>query len=430
MPTPPVAPHKAQESRDIGGVSHIPVSLSATAAAGQHAPDFKYNGGAVLRCPQVYAAFWVPTWSDAAHVARAKRLCQFLTDLLASKYMNVLSQYGVGAGAGAAGTFVKSTFVSSVPAQLTGTLIHQTIQDAINVHVLPEPPQSQSNVCLMIFLDETIAVQDTGITMCEPSGDNAFGYHFDFVTSAGNEFYFAVIPALSDACLNATCGSGGCSLQLSQPQEQRITQVASHEFMEMATDPKFTTGWYGPASDENGDICNGQTASITVGPNAWAVQRQYSKADDVATNGGTWSVLDAPSPMPAIPGGPTASPGGMYRVALVQRERPLISRSITADFQNQTRTRNRSCHRVAACGCHPALSRSFWPPRPPRGGRGSRKSRRMRRRKKSFQRRCSASSIARAASTTLFAHRQNSNERPTTTCTSCASWSANSTTRP
>lgn len=40
--------------------------------------------------------------------------------------------------------------------------------------------------------------------------------------------------------------------------------MASHEVAEMLSDPKFRTGWYGPSSDENGAICNGETATITV----------------------------------------------------------------------------------------------------------------------------------------------------------------------
>jgi hypothetical protein len=315
--------HKPRK-RERGGVNHVAQPLAPS--AGQHAPDFKYNGGAVLRCPQIYGAFWGPQWSDAAHTTRSNHLAQFMKDLLASKYMNVLSQYGVGSGAGAAGAYVKSTFVSNVPAQLTGTKIHQIIQDCINAGVIPEPPNTNSNICVMIFLDESIAVQDTGITMCEPSGDNAFGYHYDFLTAAGNEFYYAVIPALNDICLKASCSSdAGCSLHLAQAQEQRITQVASHEFIEMATDPKFQKGWWGPTSDENGDICNGQTASITVGPNTWAVQRQYSKADDVATNGGTWSVVDAPNPIPELAGGPTAGIGGVPPVARLQLLVPQVA---------------------------------------------------------------------------------------------------------
>ena len=137
--------------------------------------------------------------------------------------------------------------------------------------------------------------------MCEPTGDNAFGYHFFFTTAEGNSCYYSVIPSLDDTCLiNTGCSGGGCSLSLSQTQEQRRTQVTSHEFAEMATDPAFPSGWFGPASDENGDICNGEADSITVGANTWDVQRTYSKTDDIATNGASFCLTTAPNPIPKL----------------------------------------------------------------------------------------------------------------------------------
>jgi len=143
--------------------------------------------------------------------------------------------------------------------------------------------------------------------MCEPSGDNAFGYHFFFTTAGGHSCYYSVIPSLDDTCLiNTGCGGGGCSLSLSQTQEERRTQVTSHEFAEMATDPAFPTGWFGPSSDENGDICNGEADSITVGANTWDVQRTYSKTDDIATNGASFCRATAPNPIPKLSPGPSA----------------------------------------------------------------------------------------------------------------------------
>jgi len=120
-----------------------------------------------------------------------------------------------------------------------------------------------------------------------------------------------VIPALTDACLTNSCGGGGCSLHLSQTQEQRRTQVTSHEFAEMVTDPKFKKGWWGPSSDENGDICNGEADSITVGPNTWDVQRQYSKFDDINTNGATFCITEAPNPIPKLSPGPSGLSAAM-----------------------------------------------------------------------------------------------------------------------
>jgi hypothetical protein len=291
--------------RAYGGVSPRTVApaileMAGPLAAGAAHSDFVYNGGAVIRSPQVYTTFWGPRWSDAAHAPRADRMSQFLRDLLNSDYMNVLSQYGVGAGA-----FVASTFVPGVPSQLNADGIAAIIQARIDAGEIPEPPNTGNNIVLVIFLDETIAVNEPGLRMCEPTSDNAFGFHFDFVTSAGNEFYYAVIPALDDNCIQNTCPGGGCSLGLDQTQEARLTQVTSHEFAEMCTDPKFQEGWFGPSSDENGDICNGQPATITVGANTWTVQRQYSKTDDEQSNGASICVIGSPNLMPLRGDGPT-----------------------------------------------------------------------------------------------------------------------------
>lgn len=295
----------ATPNRLIGGVSPLRATIPAAPVAGAAAhPDFVYNGGAVIRSPQVYTSFWGPLWSDQAHTARADRLNQFLQDLLNSDYMNVLSQYGAGSGAGAAGAFVNASFVPDVPSQLDEAGIAQAIQNSIDSGTLPEPPATDNNIVLVIYLDETVAVDQPGLRMCEPTSDNAFGFHFDFATSAGNEFSYAVIPALDDNCIQNTCPDGNCSLQLSQTQEERLTQVTSHEFAEMCTDPKFQAGWFGPSSDETGDICNGQSATITVGANTWTAQRQYSKTDDENSGGARFCIVGMPNPMPKRGDGP------------------------------------------------------------------------------------------------------------------------------
>src|SRR6266704_1248145 len=146
--------------------------------------------------------------------------------------MNVLSQYGAGSGSGS-GLFMQASFISGVAASISDTDIHNILPGAINSGAIPEPPANNTTHCLVVFLDSSIAVRDTtlGISMCEPSGDNAFGYHFFFTTAAGHPCYYSIIPSLDDTCLiNTGCGGGGCSLSLSQTQEQRRTQVASHEF--------------------------------------------------------------------------------------------------------------------------------------------------------------------------------------------------------
>jgi hypothetical protein len=263
-------------------------------------PNFTYHGGPVLNTPQVYALF-VGDWSSAANQNRAARLSQFIRDLLHSRYMNILAQYGCGT----TGTLVNSVFVASPDHDLSATDIHTILQTAINNMTIPEPIGSQTAYSLI--LDDATAVNDTiaGAVMCENTSDTAFGYHDFFITSAGNPCYFSVIPGLTDSCLRNSCpgNDGTCSLHLAQTQEQRQTQVLSHELAEMFSDPQVGSNeaWTAPGSPhENGDICNGQTGVITVGANTWTVQLMYSKFHDQNSNGAVTCISETPDPLPSF----------------------------------------------------------------------------------------------------------------------------------
>ncbi len=232
--------------------------------------------------------------TDADHQDRATQIVQFLTDFLQSGFMNMLSQYGVGGGAGNAGTFVDSNFVPEVPTMLTQATIQQNLQALIDAGSLPEPVTG-ANVTVVVYLDNNTSAEDRSdpanpIVVCEAQNDNAFGYHSFFMTTAGNPLPYAIIPALTDACLASSCADDAhCSLQTTQTQLARQTQVTSHEFAEMTTDP-LLNAWFDPDPDagENGDICNGQSDQITVGANTWTVQRIYSKQGDLSSNGASF----------------------------------------------------------------------------------------------------------------------------------------------
>jgi hypothetical protein len=184
----------------------------------------------------------------------------------------------------------------------------------------------------IIYLDENTEENDPnlGIVMCEPTSDTAFGYHYFFTTAAGNPFYYAVIPALDDTCLTESCPDDNfCSLHLSQTQEERRTQVTSHEFAEMCTDPQLNA-WTSPSVGECGDICNGEADSIvgTTSSNVWDVQRQYSKYDDLNTNGAVYCLSQNSTPEPALspgPSGVTSSLASARRMGEVTPFLPLPS---------------------------------------------------------------------------------------------------------
>jgi hypothetical protein len=242
---------------------------------------------------------FVGNWSSSADQTRATNLKQFVSDMLNSNYMNILSQYGCGTS----GSVVSSPTVPSPDNDLSTDDIHGIIQSAIDNNLVPDASPSNAYI---LFLDNATAVNDTsaGTVMCQASSDNAFGYHFHFKTTGGANCYYAVVPSLTDTCLKNSCPIDfRCSLHLSQSQEQRQTQVASHELSEIVSNPEigFNHAWTRLSTgDENGDICNGNSGTITVGSRTSTVQLMYSKSDDMSSNGATTCIASLPNPLPAF----------------------------------------------------------------------------------------------------------------------------------
>ena len=282
------------------------------AGGGTRFPNFKSQGGPVINAPQLSILF-VGDWTSTENQTRAARLRQFTSDFLNSQYMNILSQYGCGSK----GKLITSVFVNSPNQSLSAADIQNILQTAIDTGRIPEPaavsPDGKLSSGYLLFLDNGIAVDDNAnpndpIRVCEPDHDNGFGFHDSFVTRNGNTCPFAIVPGLTDSCLRNACEDDSrCSLHLDLTQEQRQTQVASHELSEMFSDPvprnspAFTDiddrGPDGNPVGENGDLCNGRSATITVGPNTWTVQEMYSKVDDERTNGARYCIVGAPDPL-------------------------------------------------------------------------------------------------------------------------------------
>ena len=120
-------------------------------------PNFIYHCGPVIAHPQVRIAFVGGLWNtDAGHKSRAASLVQFCKDLLASNVMNVLSQYGVGAG-----QFVGSFNVGSVAATLKDSDLQTLLQNQIPSN-MPEPGSPTDNV-LLVYLDNNTNISDANI---------------------------------------------------------------------------------------------------------------------------------------------------------------------------------------------------------------------------------------------------------------------------
>ena len=260
--------------------------------------NFGYHGGPVIADPDIYITFWGPRWqTHNRHRARRHDLVQFMKDLIRSDYVNILTQYGVGKGSGRCGRVLRAFDVPNVAGQLDEAGLHTIVRGMVTDGELPDPGR-RPKVALMIFFDEGIQFRDKKFAvLCEPRGDNAFGYHNYCRTARGNDVFYAVVPSLSGLCMQRSCPGGtGCSLSMNRSQLDRQTQVASHEFCEMVTDPRGTA-WSDPKSgDENGDVCNWRSGTVTVQGRRWTVQRMYSLSHDL--RGESPCILGSPTPIP------------------------------------------------------------------------------------------------------------------------------------
>src|SRR5262249_43387690 len=72
------------------------------------------------------------------------------------------------------------------------------------------------------------------------------------------------------------------------------------------------------------DICNGESDFIVVGPNTWDVQRQYSKHDDIATNGASFCITTAPRPIPKLSPGPSGISAAIARAQRFGNYKPFL----------------------------------------------------------------------------------------------------------
>jgi hypothetical protein len=240
-------------------------------------------GGPIVKCPLIYNSFWGPLWSNAAHQALANQINQFTQDLLQSKFMNVLSQYGLLGGVGS-GVFVRASFLPGVPSTLTVSSYESIIQQCINASAFPQPVNLQTNASapvLMIYLDDQTVINGGGRQLNFPGAPD-IGYHDSFVTSNGQPCPYAFMAYFSNV--------------------SSTTVVASHEFAEMVTDPLYNAWTPDHAFHEIGDYCEGNNSTITVSGRTWTVQTIWSDTDNAC-------IAQSPNPLPHISPGPMAGAG-------------------------------------------------------------------------------------------------------------------------
>lgn len=263
-----------------------------------------YNGGGVLPNVQAQAVYLGSQWANSSMSSQITQTDQFLSTIVNSPYMDMLTNAGYNVGRG---TDTKGV-VDNISISTRGSLSDNQIQSDLASLISQGKVQSPgSNNLYMVYVEPGVAV-----TMGGTSSTNYFlGYHGAF-QDGSNVVHYAVMPYPGSP--NPSSLSQGFSSTFNEE-----TAVSSHELAEAVTDPNVSLnqiGWYDFQNNgEIADLANGQTSTIT-GPNGtYVVSDVVNQNDQVitpsssssgggssgggtgggSTGGGTTSTLSAPN---------------------------------------------------------------------------------------------------------------------------------------
>jgi hypothetical protein len=253
-------------SSEIGGIvqratkPRMPLGVrpEATAqAAGGDTVTFFYGGGRLLRSVRVHLIFWGTHWVSATPPTPSMGACtDAVQTILASDYMDALSQYGVLRGALGSVTVVAAPIGGS-PADPPNPFSNDDVWQLVeNLRVAGRIPTADIG-----------SSADGLFVVVMPNG---VGSNQAFVIGEHSYYWF---------------GSQHTNVPfawVTQNSLDEFSEIFSHELAEAVTDPEGT-GWTsisacGPNHGgwcEIGDICEGNTARV----NGVLVQRYWSMRD-------------------------------------------------------------------------------------------------------------------------------------------------------
>lgn len=247
------------QGHEQSGVVYAPEAKPAVAAGGVGAAGaFSYGGGRLLAGVRVHLIFWGAAWvAWPPPRATAGACTDAVVTILASDYMNSLSQYSVGHGSLGSVTVVTDS-VGGSPA---------------------DPPNPFSNDDVWRLVEHLRAAGRI------PTGD---------IGSSGQGLYLVVMPAGVGSNQPGVIGEhsyywfGSPATNVpygwvTQDGVDSFSVVFSHELVEACTDPEGT-GWTSATACganhggwcEIGDVCQGSDARVR----GVLVQRYWSNADN------------------------------------------------------------------------------------------------------------------------------------------------------
>jgi hypothetical protein len=214
-----------------------------------------YHGGALIPHVEAQPVFLGSTWtSNATLVTEAAAVDNFVSYLVQSPYMDLMTDagYNVGQGTATTGARVAATLAATV----TDAGIRTTLQQAINLSLVSQPTV---NRLYLIYIPSGVTVNNNGAT----SITTFLGYHGAFAgtdkSSVPFDIHYAVIP--HPGTPNPTSASQGF-LGLSEVQTLTLDGNAGGTLTPALGGVSATTGI--TRTDEVQTLTLGGTASGVV----------------------------------------------------------------------------------------------------------------------------------------------------------------------
>jgi hypothetical protein len=242
------------------GIVHSSEARAARGAEGAAgaASNFANGGGRLLSHVRVHLIFWGRSWTGLPVPTPTVGQCvDAVVTMLASNYMNSLSQYGVSRGTLGSVTTVDAAIGGSPadpPNPFTDTNVSQLVEHLRTAGRIPTGDIGSSGQGLYVVVMPPNVANSNG---------NVIGEH---------SFYTALTPFPTRVPF----------AWVTQSSVDSFSEVFSHELVEATTDPEGS-GWTsttacGPNHGgwcEIGDVCEGNTARV----HGVFVQRYWSNSD-------------------------------------------------------------------------------------------------------------------------------------------------------
>ena len=252
------------------------------------APNLRYYGGPVLQNVKV----WMVNWGSHINASVTGQMPQFYADVVASPWLDWLSEYGtigrngLDGHAGSDQSISRGTFAGSVtiaPSLCAGagspgscTVTDAQVQAELVAQMGAGNLTAPTTGCDGL-LDTVYMINfHNSVTIAAQAGDSCVNYcaYHGKGSYQGKSFAYAVLPDF----FAGNCSGMGCG---PNTEMQNTTAVASHELAESITDPLSPApgrplAWFDQTCGEIADICILQYGTINPSGTPWTVTQLWS----------------------------------------------------------------------------------------------------------------------------------------------------------